>query len=253
MTKEIGTAPTLSVVVLALDEADLIEPTYRALAEALVDFDGITEILLFDDGSTDQTLERMRNIAAQDTRVRVLSHKHNMGIGPTIRAAVRDAGGEFILFLPGDHSYGGDAIRVVLKECGSADVVSGWRLNTGAVSSHRRMVSQLVEFNLRMYSRGAPINSGGNNIYRTSLFRESLGKCKGHLFVFETVARLSMQRPSVTRVWVEQLPESGDRSSSVKLSYVLSILAVNARLLRIRLGWRHRRQANRAANIKVLR
>ena len=69
---------TLSVVVPCLNEADNILPIYEEIVTELSGYDAL-EVLFIDDGSTDETMARIRELAARDPRVGYLSFTRNSG------------------------------------------------------------------------------------------------------------------------------------------------------------------------------
>ena len=77
-------APLLSLVVPVHDELDNLEPLYERIVEAL---EGRTwELLLVDDGSTDGSDARIRELAARDPRVRGVYFARNAGQTAAIAA-----------------------------------------------------------------------------------------------------------------------------------------------------------------------
>jgi glycosyltransferase involved in cell wall biosynthesis len=69
----------LTVVVPCLNEGQNINRAYSEITTALKEFDSL-EILLVDDGSTDDTLAQIKKLAAADRRVRYLSLTRNFGL-----------------------------------------------------------------------------------------------------------------------------------------------------------------------------
>ncbi|MFI6522669.1 glycosyltransferase family 2 protein [Spirillospora sp. NPDC050679] len=72
-------ASGLTVVVPCYNEGAQVETAHRELTEALAGIDPL-EILFVDDGSTDDTLERLRRLAEADPRVRYVSFTRNFGL-----------------------------------------------------------------------------------------------------------------------------------------------------------------------------
>jgi glycosyltransferase involved in cell wall biosynthesis len=69
----------LTVVVPCLNEGPNVHRAYTEITTALKEFDSL-EILLVDDGSTDDTLARIKALASADRRVRYLSLTRNFGL-----------------------------------------------------------------------------------------------------------------------------------------------------------------------------
>lgn len=69
----------LSIVIPALNEEENIEQVFSRIKEVM-DNSGITfELIFIDDGSTDNTLEKIKNLAANNTNVRYTSFSRNFG------------------------------------------------------------------------------------------------------------------------------------------------------------------------------
>jgi dolichyl-phosphate beta-glucosyltransferase len=98
-----GGRPYLSVVIPAYNEAARIGPTLATI-RSYVEQQGIdAEILVVDDGSTDDT----RDVAAQfllDQPGRVLENVENRGKGYAVRKGIREAAGRWVLITDADLS-----------------------------------------------------------------------------------------------------------------------------------------------------
>lgn len=95
---------TLSVVIPAYDEEDRLPRTVPAVHAFLTEREYDAEIIVVDDGSQDQTRERIADLQPQLSLLRILSHVKNTGkdfaVLTGIKAATRDA----ILFTDADLS-----------------------------------------------------------------------------------------------------------------------------------------------------
>lgn len=142
-------SPRLTVVVPAFEEAERIGRTVRELRLALVDLgdDGL-EVVVVDDGSTDNTAEEAERAGAD----RVVRLERNRGKGAAVRAGVAVASGRTIAYTDADLSYPPDqllALLAVVEE--GTRFVAGSRRHVDTVTLIRgrrlREVSGLV-FNL---------------------------------------------------------------------------------------------------------
>jgi len=117
--------PRLSVVVPAYGEAGRIAGTIAALREALGDD---TEIVVVDDGSTDDTAAAAETAKA-DVVIRI---PDNRGKGAAVRAGMLAAHGDVIVFTDADLSYPPAQIEVLRTELErGTDVVVGSRRHIG--------------------------------------------------------------------------------------------------------------------------
>jgi glycosyltransferase involved in cell wall biosynthesis len=93
-------------------KVSVLMPVYNAghfLAECLTsvlaqDFQDM-EILIADDGSTDGTVDIIRDFAARDARIRWWQNPRNLGLVPNHNACLRAARGEFIKLVHGDDKF----------------------------------------------------------------------------------------------------------------------------------------------------
>jgi len=98
-----GRRRSLSVVVPALNEEDVIGETVDAVAEYLGAHFEESELLVVDDGSRDATAELV-TARADGERVRLLQHADRRGKGAAVRTGVLASRGEQVLFMDADHS-----------------------------------------------------------------------------------------------------------------------------------------------------
>lgn len=91
----------LSVVVPMYFEQEVVRECYRRLTETLKDrFD--YEIIFVNDGSTDDTLPILRELAAADPRIGVISFSRNFGHQAAVTAGVKAAAGDAVVIIDAD-------------------------------------------------------------------------------------------------------------------------------------------------------
>ena len=98
---------TVSVVVPCYNEADGIDQLRDKLLpvlDKLADRHSI-ELLLIDDGSSDDTFDRLTAAFSDRPRTRVIRHPKNLNLGGAIRTGVRESTGEWIANLDSDCTY----------------------------------------------------------------------------------------------------------------------------------------------------
>lgn len=97
-----GEKTELSVVVPVLNEEGNITPLLDELDAAMGSLEVSYEYVFLNDGSTDKTLERLRQAMQNRPWLRVLSHGTPCGKSEALRTAARAAGGRIIVTIDGD-------------------------------------------------------------------------------------------------------------------------------------------------------
>jgi hypothetical protein len=116
----------LTVVLPCYDEGAQVDRAYDAVVAALGSLD--LEILFVDDGSTDDTLDRIRRLASVDSRVRYLSFSRNFGLPAAITAAFRYASRPWTVQLDTDLQFPPEETWALLAKAAEGyDVVFGVR------------------------------------------------------------------------------------------------------------------------------
>jgi dolichyl-phosphate beta-glucosyltransferase len=119
-----GNVARLSVVVPAYEEQDRIASAIAAVRSALASVEGGVELIVVDDGSSDNTADAARSAGAD----RVLVHPTNRGKGAAVRSGVLAATGGTIAFTDADLSYAPEQLAGLLEIVESGfDVVVGSR------------------------------------------------------------------------------------------------------------------------------
>jgi dolichol-phosphate mannosyltransferase len=97
-----NTEPLLSICVPIFNEAENIPLLHDAIVQ-VVDPAGISaEIVLVDDGSTDQSWKQIEMLVARDPRVRGIKFKTNRGETAASDAGLRAARGRFVMTMDAD-------------------------------------------------------------------------------------------------------------------------------------------------------
>jgi dolichol-phosphate mannosyltransferase len=94
----------LSVVIPAHNEAEVVEPTLRALIEHLEPQGIDYEIVVVDDASTDGTGDVMRAVAETEPRVRVVRNEGPNGFGFAVRMGLESFRGDAVVIVMADGS-----------------------------------------------------------------------------------------------------------------------------------------------------
>lgn len=150
--------PRLSVVVPLCNEEESVAPLVEAVRSALSDS---WELILVDDGSRDRTVERARELAAADSRVRLVRLARNYGQTPAMQAGFDQARGEVVVTMDGDlQNDPRDIPAIVARLEEGYDLVAGYRERRQDVFLTRRLPSMIANWLIRK-ATGVPIRDNG--------------------------------------------------------------------------------------------
>src|SRR5437867_2780001 len=94
--------PEVSVFLPVYNEQDNIEQLNLKLTDALEKLGRSYEVIYIDDGSSDHSLAKLREIAARDARVRVISLRRNYGQTAAMSAGIDHARGQILIPMDAD-------------------------------------------------------------------------------------------------------------------------------------------------------
>ena len=94
----------ISVVIPAFNEEKRIAPTLTAVCDYLTRNAQSFEIIVVDDGSSDETARIVSDLAAERGSIRLLCSPENRGKGSSVRKGVLEALGDLILISDADLS-----------------------------------------------------------------------------------------------------------------------------------------------------
>lgn len=110
---EFPEAPSISVAIPLFNAARFLEGNGMLpslLAQTMTDF----EMVLVDDGSTDNTLQICRDLALEDSRIRVVTQE-NRGVSVARNMGIRAARGQYIWIVDQDDQLEPNALEVILE------------------------------------------------------------------------------------------------------------------------------------------
>ena len=117
-----------SVVVPLYNEASVVDELYSRLTKTMSETGLDYELVFVDDGSSDNTLELVKALAAGDDKIVVVELRRNFGQTAALAAGFDFAAGQIIVSMDGDLQHAPEEIPNFLEKINAGyDVVSGWR------------------------------------------------------------------------------------------------------------------------------
>jgi len=139
----------LSLVIPVLNEEESVVPLGERILEALEPIPGRHEVLFVDDGSTDSTPRRLREMrdAAPSVPIRILRLRRNFGQTAALAAGIERARGRVIVLLDGDlQNDPKDIARLLEKMREGYSVVCGWRRKRQDRFFSRKLPSRIANW-----------------------------------------------------------------------------------------------------------
>ena len=163
------TAPELSVVVPVYNEAGNVVPLFVEIRDVMQGLGRSYEVIFVNDGSTDTTLDELRQLVATEPSLRILDLAANAGEAGALCAGFNAARGALVVTLDGDGQNPPHDIPRVLAalERGGYRVVSGWRQQRQEGFVLRVLPSRIANWLIAAVTR-LPVhdNGCGLKVYR---------------------------------------------------------------------------------------
>ena len=154
----------VTILMPAYNEEQSIGKTVTRLKELYPDF----EILVVDDGSTDNTLQVAMNAGAN-----VWPHPYNIGNGAAIKTGLRIARGEWVIMMDADGQHAPEDILRLLEQKANYDMVVGARGKNSETSLHRDVANKIYNwFASYVTSFSVEDLTSGFRLVRTSVARQ---------------------------------------------------------------------------------
>jgi glycosyltransferase involved in cell wall biosynthesis len=134
-----------SVVIPVYNEEDNVRPLLTSLRDVMETLGQPYELIVVDDGSTDRTHPRLRDLTVELSALRVVRLRTNFGQTAALAAGFDGARGDLVITMDGDgQNDPADVPRLLDKLKDGYDVVSGWRQTRQDALWSRRVPSQLA-------------------------------------------------------------------------------------------------------------
>lgn len=119
---------SLSIFMPAYNEEGNIEISLKAADEIANQISEKYEILLVDDGSTDQTVNIAKKLQAHNPNIKIVQHESNWGYGAALQTGIKNCQYEYIFFTDADLQFDFLELRSFLPQLSNFDVIIGYRL-----------------------------------------------------------------------------------------------------------------------------
>jgi glycosyltransferase involved in cell wall biosynthesis len=174
-----------SIVIPLYNEEPVINELYERLTGTMAATGLAYEIVFVDDGSTDGTLELLKNIAEKDGKVTAVELRRNFGQTAALAAGFDTAQGQIIISMDGDLQHCPEEIPNFLEKINQGcEVVSGWRKHRADNLLTRKIPSRIANW-LASKISGVDIHDFGTTFkaYRREVIEELYLHGEMHRFI----------------------------------------------------------------------
>lgn len=219
---------SISVFFPCHNEAENVE---QVVGNALEHLPGVAddfEVIIVNDGSTDETAAIAGAIAEDDPRVRVVSHPTNLGYGRALRTGFESATGDLIFCADGDGQFSLEDLPAVVNALDDHGFVLGYRINR-ADPFYRRLNAWLWGLSVRILLgfRVRDLDCGFKLYRRDAVPVEEFISGRGAAISAELIARALRGGHSFTQVGVTHYPrQAGVQSGNSPRVIVNSFLDI---------------------------
>lgn len=152
----------LSIIIPCFNEDKNIVYLYQALNKVLTTYQNC-EIIFVDDGSTDHTVEVIKALIINDSRLKYISFSRNFGHQNALKAGLDLSTGDCVITMDADMQHPPDIIpKLIHKWQEGFDIVYTIRVREKGLSFFKKITSQLFYKMINLLS-STPIQEGASD------------------------------------------------------------------------------------------
>jgi len=123
------TNSSISVVLPAHNEAENIRTTIDNCLSYLKNNVSDYEVIIVNDGSTDETQQIVQDIQVTNSKLILINHPENKGYGSALRSGFDKASCKYIFFMDSDGQFDVNDLGILTPLVSAQDIVIGYREN----------------------------------------------------------------------------------------------------------------------------
>jgi len=204
---------SLSLVLPAYNESDIVQKTIANCIWSLVRMVNDFEILVVDDGSTDGTAGIVKTITTYESRVKLFCHQENQGYGAALSTGFAKATKQYTMYMDSDGQFDIRDLNSMLPLLSSYDGVFGYRVDRQDAWIRKINAwgwNVLVRFVFRLSIKDVDC---AFKILRTDYFREVALESRGALLSTEIVYKFIRAGYTYTQAAVHHFPRKAGKSA----------------------------------------
>jgi len=212
---------SLTIIMPALNEEKNLKTSVNDLENYLKQHALDYELLIFNDGSTDNTPAIADELADYNPKIKVIHNPMTLGLGYNYRKGVELATKEFIIMIPAD---GENSLEGIVEHISTADIIVPFVLNTELRPRIRRIISRIFTFLVNVLSGLHLKYYNGTVLHKTQIIKNLPNSIPdGFGYQAEILVNLIKKGFTYKQVGVYLKKPSGSRSNAFKLKNFISV------------------------------
>ncbi len=190
----------VSIICPFYNEELIIEKAAHGMISSLEKSNIDWELVCVNDGSTDNSLSKLRSSVGDNKKVIIVDYKINQGRGYAIKYGMKKAKGEILISTEIDLSWGDDIVKKIIEKfvnephldvvIASPNIVGGGYKN---IPVYRVFVSKVGNFIIRMlFTKEITMNTGMTRGYKKGIIENIQFDEKGKEFHLESLLKLKI-------------------------------------------------------------
>ncbi len=205
---------TISAVLPAYNEEENIE---KAVTDMVATMEKLPiedyEVIVVDDGSSDQTAAICERLAQHNPRIRLIRHPTNLGYAHALKTGFTSARHNLIFYTDSDNQFDVRELKNFLPAIEDYDIVVGFRIYRYD-PPYRLMIAWAYNVMVRLLFRIRPRDIDcAFKLFRREVFDKVTIETKGFFVDAEVMAKARYYGYSMTEIGVRHYPRMAGRST----------------------------------------
>ncbi len=212
---------SISVFFPCYNEQENVGRTTEKAIVVLEKLNADFEVIIVDDGSSDDTGKIAAEIADRDDRVKVVHHPRNLGYGAALQSGFEAATKELVFYTDGDGQFDISEMPPLLELIAQYDIVSAYRLDRKDPVIRKingwcwtKLVCLLFGLKIRDIDCAF-------KLYKREIFDNIKLSSTGALIDTEILARAARKGYRITQIGVHHYPRTAGEQSGANLRVIL--------------------------------
>jgi glycosyltransferase involved in cell wall biosynthesis len=180
------------------------------------------EIIIVDDGSSDNTLSEAEKIANNNKNIRVISHKPNRGYGAALKEGFTNAKYKNVVFTDGDGQFDFSEVVRFLEKIDDVDMVIGYRKTRRDSYGRHILMNLLKAWDFMFFGFWFRDIDCGFKMFKKGALEEILPlRSEGAMITTEILAKAVRKKLKISQVEVNHYPRQFGKQTGANIPVVI--------------------------------